>query len=66
VKIHRGDRVTICEPDAEPYDADVLSIDPDTGEMRIRAHMPYEATLRLRPGIRITPTAPNRRGGTRS
>jgi len=63
VKIHTGDRVTIYEPNAEPYEAEVLSIDPDAGELRIRAHMPYEATIRLRPGLRISPAPTVRRRG---
>lgn len=33
MKIHTGDRVTIYEPNAEPYEAEVLSIDPDAGEL---------------------------------
>ncbi|MEV2277733.1 hypothetical protein AB0I72_19315 [Nocardiopsis sp. NPDC049922] len=51
-----GDQVTITEPGADPYDAEILAVGPgpDGTEIRIRAHLPYETRVRLRPGVRIT------------
>lgn len=56
--IRPGDTITVTEGSADPYEAEVLAIDHDaTGQalLRVRALLPYDATVRVRPGIRITP-----------
>ncbi|WP_304452879.1 hypothetical protein [Nocardiopsis sp. YSL2] len=50
-----GDRVTITEPGGDPYDAEILAIipGPEGTQVRIRAYLPYETPLEIRPGVRI-------------
>ncbi|MFE6305009.1 hypothetical protein [Nocardiopsis sp. NPDC057823] len=51
-----GDRITVTEPDTDPYDAEVLDVTqgPDGSDIHIRVYLPYETRLQLRPGVRVT------------